>query len=111
VTWVLALGAAACGGAGVVSVPVVEVHVVEVPAPREEASSAPAPACPPDTLAENGVCVRVVASPEIPAWEAPHGHGDPCATWTSEKGLWDCDAKNEDAARADAGARAKKAGR
>jgi hypothetical protein len=76
--------------------------VVEVPAPEEDRPSAPtatsladASPCPPDSLAERGACVRVVASPEIPTWRPPGGHGDPCATWTSEKGLVDCDWKNE----------------
>jgi hypothetical protein len=81
---------------------------VDLPAPEDEAPAAETEqakalsACPPDTVAEKGVCVRVVASPEIQAWEPPRGHLDPCGTWTSEKGLVDCDPKNEDAP-ADAG--------
>lgn len=93
------LAAVACGGA-VVSAPAT--YTVVLPAPEDEAPAAdlehgpPPAACPPDTVAEKGHCVRVVASPEIQAWEPPRGHGDPCATWTSEKGLVDCDPKNED---------------
>lgn len=93
------LAAVACGGA-VVAAPAT--YIVNIPAPQDEApavelDSVPPPAaCPPDTVAEKGHCVRVVASPEIQAWEPPRGHGDPCATWTSEKGLVDCDPKNED---------------
>lgn len=101
VSFVLAslVTAAACGGV-VASAPVA--HIVEIPAPEDDPPAAVAPevhaaaACPPDTVAEKDHCVRVVASPEIPAWEAPRGHGDPCATWTSDKGLVDCDPKNED---------------
>lgn len=94
-----ALAVAACGGA-VATAPVT--YIVDLPAPQDdpptaEPEHANAPArCPPDTLAEKGTCVRVVASPEIPAWEAPRGHGDPCALWTSDKGLVNCDPKNED---------------
>ena len=92
----------ACGSAAR-SAPATATYVVDVPLPHdgelppdpEHAGTDPS-ACPADTLAENGVCVRVVASPEIPAWEPPRGHGDPCATWTSGKGLVDCDWKNED---------------
>jgi hypothetical protein len=93
-----ALAVAACGGA-VVATPVT--YIVDLPAPQDDAPLAePEPAnapsrCPPDTLAEKGTCVRVVASPEIPAWEAPRGHGDPCALWTSDKGLVNCDPENE----------------
>jgi len=95
----LLVAAMACGGA---VVPAPQTYTVVLPAPVDdpplaEAEAAKAvPGCPADTLAEKGVCVRVVASPEIPAWEPPRGHGDPCATWTSEKGLVDCDPKNED---------------
>jgi hypothetical protein len=97
------VAASACGGAAR-EAPVAATYVVDVPPPRDEElpteadrAAARAAACPADTVAENGVCVRVLASPEIPAWEAPRGHGDPCATWTSETGLFDCDVKNENA--------------
>lgn len=97
--------AAACGG-GVASAPAT--YIVDLPAPKDEpppGATEPAnafAACPPDTLAERGVCVRVVASPEIQAWQPPPGHLDPCATWTSETGLVNCDPGNEDVP-ADAG--------
>jgi hypothetical protein len=89
---------AACAGTAVAP-PVT--RVVELPAPEQEPppearGAAAASACPPDTLAEKGQCVRVVASPEIPAWEPPHGPLDPCATWTSDKGMVNCDWENED---------------
>lgn len=61
-------------------------------------SAGPASTCPPDTIAEHAHCVRVVASPEIPVWTAPSGHLDPCATWTSDKGIYDCDPSKENAA-------------
>ena len=91
---------ASCGG-GVVQAPVAA-PVVVIPAPGDEVvptapSAAPTPTCPPDALAEHGRCVRVVASPEIPAWTAPSGYLDPCATWTSEKGIYDCDPRKENA--------------
>ena len=89
----VALAVLACGGAPAPA-PVAATYVVELPAARED----PEAVCPADTVAEHGVCVRVLASPEIPAWEPPRGHGDPCATWTSEKGLFDCDVKNENPA-------------
>ena len=97
----LALGACGGGAAGVVQAPVAA-RVVVIPAPEDEVvesvpSAAPGPRCPPDTLAEDGRCVRVVASPEIPAWTAPSGHLDPCATWTSDKGIYDCDPRKESA--------------
>jgi hypothetical protein len=91
-----AAAAAACGGA----VREAAVVVVDVPVPKDE----PAPAataevqCPPDTVREGLHCVRVLASPEIPAWQPPVGHGDPCATWTSaDKAMFDCDEQNEHA--------------
>jgi hypothetical protein len=100
-TALLAFAAAACGGAAA-TVTAPATFVVDVPAPQDDvlpatpsASSAAASSCPPDAVPEKGACVRVVASPEIPAWKPPVGHGDPCATWTSEKGLVDCDWKNE----------------
>ena len=99
----IALTLASCGGgtADVVQAPVAA-PVVVIPAPEDEVvatvpSAAPTPACPPDALAEHGRCVRVVASPEIPAWTAPSGYLDPCATWTSEKGIYDCDPRKENA--------------
>jgi hypothetical protein len=93
------LGASACSGA-VVAAPVT--RVVTLPAPDDDSlvadpdPSHPVAACPPDTVAEKDHCVRVVASPEIQAWAPPPGHLDPCATWTSDKGMVDCDPKNED---------------
>ena len=93
------LAVGACGGA---VAPAPATHIVDIPPPRDEAAVAgseqahAASLCPPDTLAERGLCVRVVPSPEIQAWEPPGGHGDPCATWTSEKGLVNCDPQNED---------------
>jgi hypothetical protein len=102
----LALAAMACGG---VAAPVSAPTVVVIPAPGDEvqlaraAAAVPPAACPPDTLAQRDVCVRVVPSPEIPSWQAPAGHLDPCATWTSERGLLGCDPANEDPR--DAGAR------
>jgi len=105
----IALAFASCGGGvpQVVQAPVTE-HVVVIPALEEEVvvsapSVAPTSTCPPDTIAEHGRCVRVVASPEIPAWAAPSGHLDPCATWTSDKGIYDCDPSKENAS--DAGRR------
>jgi hypothetical protein len=100
----IALALASCGGGtpDVVQAPVAE-HVVVIPAPEDEVvatvpSAAPASTCPPDSLAERGKCVRVVASPEIPTWTAPSGgHLDPCATWTSDKGVYDCDPRKESA--------------
>jgi hypothetical protein len=99
----IALAFASCGGGPpeVVQAPVAA-RVVVIPTLEDEVvasvpSAAPAPACPPDTLAEHGRCVRVVASPEIPSWTAPSGHLDPCATWTSGKGIYDCDARKESA--------------
>jgi hypothetical protein len=104
-TWqartLVALALVGCAGAGSgVGAPVA--MTVDLPRPGEDlppppsaSSAAAGPACPPDTLAENGQCVRVVASPEIPTWHPPAGHGDPCSTWTSDKGLVDCDWKNE----------------
>jgi hypothetical protein len=100
----IALALASCGGGPpeVVQAPVAA-HVVVIPALEDEvvasvpSAAAPAPACPPDALAEHGRCVRVVASPEIPAWAAPSGHLDPCATWTSDKGIYDCDPRKESA--------------
>jgi hypothetical protein len=99
----MALLLASCSGGtpDVVQAPVAG-HVVIIPALEDETvatlPSAAAPStCPPDSLAEHGRCVRVVASPEIPAWAAPSGHLDPCATWTSEKGFYDCDPRKESA--------------
>jgi hypothetical protein len=99
----MALALASCGGgtSDLVQAPVAQ-HVVIIPALEDEVvatvpSAAPASACPPDSLAEHGRCVRVVGSPEIPAWTAPSGHLDPCATWTSGKGIYDCDAAKENA--------------
>jgi hypothetical protein len=95
-----AVAVVACRTA-VVQAPVAATYVVVVPAPQDEAppaaqahEAALASACPADTLAERGVCVRVVASPEIPAWEPAHGAGDPCSTWTGPDGLVDCDWRN-----------------
>jgi hypothetical protein len=101
----LTLALASCGGGtpDVVQAPVAAAPVVVIPALEDEVvatvpSAPPAPTCPPDALAEHGRCVRVVASPEIPAWTAPSGgHLDPCATWTSEKGIYDCDPRKESA--------------
>jgi hypothetical protein len=106
----------ACGGAAEPAK--VRPAVVTLPAPGSEPVEASRPAmppataasCPPDTMDERidqqDVCVRVVASPEIPAWHPPGGHLDPCATWTSEKGLVECDPDNEHApAAASAGRR------
>jgi hypothetical protein len=103
----LGCAAFACGGAaGTAKAPLA---VVTLPAPgaepveasRPAVSAAPASSCPPDTMEERiddqDVCVRVVASPEIPAWRPPGGHLDPCATWTSEKGLVECNPDNEHA--------------
>ena len=99
----IALALASCGGgtADVVQAPLAA-HVVVIPGVEDEVaatvpSGAPASPCPPDTLAERGKCVRVVASPEIPAWTAPSGYLDPCATWTSDKGIYDCDPRKESA--------------
>lgn len=99
----LTLALASCGGAtpDVVQAPVAA-PVVVIPAIDDEVvevvpSAAPPSNCPPDALSEHGKCVRVVASPEIPAWTAPSGHLDPCATWTSEKGIYDCDPRKENA--------------
>ena len=110
-TWAFVFGAIACGGGGA-GAPTAAIYVVDVPPVGDEpqlatpgSASTVAAACPPDTVPEKSVCVRVLASPEIPTWQPPQGHGDPCATWTSEKGLFDCDAKNEDTpAAGDAGA-------
>ena len=89
---VLALAVAACGGApGRVAAPA----IVEVPAPGHDilvASAAAHPtvaACPPGTSREHDVCVRVLPSPEIPAWQAPSFRPDPvdpCAAWTTDRG-------------------------
>jgi hypothetical protein len=105
---VLLLGGAvlaACGGGSelakgppaVVTLPPPGAEPVE--ASRPTAAPVSAASCPPDTtderIGQQDVCVRVVASPEIPAWQPPGGHLDPCATWTSEKGLVECDPNNE----------------
>lgn len=99
----IGLALASCGGGGreLVEAPVAA-RVVQIPAPGEEvveaaASAAPVSPCPPDTFAEHGRCVRVVASPEIPSWAPPSGHLDPCATWTSDEGVYDCDPRRETA--------------
>ncbi len=99
----ITLAVTSCSGSApeVVQAPVAA-RVVVIPAPEDEvaervAAAAPSPACPPDTVAERGQCIRVVASPEIPAWKAPSGHLDPCATWTSGKSLYDCDPRKESA--------------
>lgn len=105
----LGLAFASCGGGPpeLVQAPAAA-RVVEIPGPGDEivetaTSAAPVSACAPDTYAELGQCVRVVASPEIPSWTPPPGHLDPCATWTSGKGVYDCDPGKESAA--DAGIR------
>jgi hypothetical protein len=113
-TWMV-LAVTACGG---FSPPVSEPVVVVLPSAADEppatstslmpvVSGPPLPSCPAGTLLERGdrvdraglagslVCVRVLPSPEIPAWEPPSGHLDPCATWTSDGGLVDCDPSNE----------------
>lgn len=100
---VLAAAAAACGGA----VQEAAVVVVDVPTPKDEPLAAatvevPEVQCPPETVREGLHCVRVLPSPEIPAWKPPTGHGDPCATWTSDKAMFECDEQNEHAR--DAGA-------
>jgi hypothetical protein len=78
----------ACGG-GVGSAEAPRTFVVEVP---------PAEALPPPVA----VSVAVPRSggagddaQEVPIWRPPPGHLDPCATWTSEKTLFDCNAENE----------------
>jgi hypothetical protein len=71
--------------------------VVLVPPP------APQPGCPAGTFVEQGRCVRIVASEEIPTWAPPSGHLDPCATLTSDNAVYDCDPRREYAA--DGGAR------
>jgi hypothetical protein len=92
-----------CGApASAVSAPVR--YAVDVPAPGAEPPADPdaakvpreaiAPECPPGSSREDGQCVRIVASPEIPQWKPSFG-ADPCATTTSETGLVDCDPKNE----------------
>ena len=75
----------------------VTTHVVVLPDPDDEvaATARSAPTCPADTLTERGVCVRIIASPEIPSWTPPSGHLDPCATWTSDAGIYDCDPTEE----------------
>ena len=87
------------GGTSDVAQAPVATRVVVIPASEDEVagipSVSPAAICPPDAFAEQGRCVRVVASPEIPAWTAPSGHLDPCATWTSDKGIYDCDPSKE----------------
>ncbi|HEX8793206.1 MAG TPA: hypothetical protein VF765_19820 [Polyangiaceae bacterium] len=105
----LVLALASCGGgtAEMVQAPAAA-RVVVIPDLGDETveavpSAAPAPQCPPDAFAEHGRCVRVVASPEIPSWTAPTGQLDPCGTWTSDKGIYDCDPRNESAADAGAG--------
>jgi hypothetical protein len=104
---VSACGAAAKGLPAVVTLPAPGAEPVEASRPPPTAIPA---SCPPDTTEETidhqEVCVRVVASPEIPSWQPPGGHLDPCATWTSEKGLVECDPDNEHApAAASAGKR------
>ena len=92
--WWTVLAATRCGAAPATSA---APTVVVLPGPEDEVHVAAA-TCPPDTLSERGgMCVRVLPSPEIPAWQAPAGHLDPCATWTSERGLVGCDPANEDA--------------
>jgi hypothetical protein len=98
----IALALASCGGGNPVVQAPVAAPVVVIPALEDEVAATlpavpPPPTCPPDALAEHGRCVRVVASPEIPAWTAPSGRLDPCATWTSEKGIYDCDPRKESA--------------
>ncbi len=105
----LALALASCGlAAPEASRAPVAARVVVIPGPEDETveavpSAAPASQCPPDSIAEHGRCVRVIGSPEIPAWTAPSGHLDPCATWTSDKGMYDCDPAEE--SPSDAGTR------
>jgi hypothetical protein len=98
---VCALAAALGCGAGAADGP--PVYAVTVPAPGNEPREPTAPkhadvgppACPPGSSREGADCVVLVPSPEIPAWKPPQGHLDPCATFTSEKGLVDCDPDNE----------------
>ena len=116
----LGLAAVACGGAaGTTKVPLAVVTLPPPGAEPVEASrpavpAAPAASCPPDTMEEKiddqDVCVHVVASPEIPAWRPPGGHLDPCATWTSEKGLVECNPDNEHAPPAASARKAATAG-
>ncbi len=75
----------------------------ETPAARPRPAAASLQTCPPGTFVQHGQCVRIVASEEIPTWKAPEGHSDPCATFTSEGPVFDCDPQNENAA--DAGTR------
>ncbi|HEY8091317.1 MAG TPA: hypothetical protein VIF09_25815 [Polyangiaceae bacterium] len=92
---VVAMGAG-CGAAAT-SRSTPPTYVVSIPRPEDE---------PPPVAVVAPTPPRVVPSggtPEVPAWHAPGGHGDPCATWTSEKGLFDCDARNEDPPDAGAG--------
>jgi hypothetical protein len=99
------LGAAACTGAGAAS-PTPTAYVVDLPPPGAEPATTAAPraeaACPPGSSREThgAECVRLVPSPEIPAWKPPTGHLDPCATWTSDRGLINCDPANEEPADA-----------
>jgi hypothetical protein len=82
-------GALGACGASAGSAPVPPVFVVEVPPPealRPEALPPPVAVAPP--AAGEG-------PQDVPRWQPPGGHGDPCATWISEKGLFDCNAENE----------------
>jgi hypothetical protein len=72
-------------------------YVVELPPPEDTPPPVPVPAAD----------VADLVSRDAPRWQPPGGHGDPCATWVTEKGLVDCDAENEDPP--DAGRPAKKA--
>ncbi len=91
-----------CGASGASAVTAPARYAVDVPAPGEErplveSGARPeviAPDCPPGSSREDGQCVRLVPSPEIPQWKPSFG-ADPCATTTSETGLVDCDPKNE----------------
>jgi hypothetical protein len=109
----LAAACFGCAGAGAPVVAGPERYAVDVPAPGDEPPAASAearrevvaPDCPPGSSRDEGQCVRLVPSPEIPPWK-PSSGADPCATGTSEKGLIDCDPKNETVPEGDAGARA-----
>lgn len=81
----LAFAQGACAARGVGS-PSPAAYVVVLPRPEDD--PAPAGAAQP---------VHIVPSSDIPAWQPPRGHGDPCATFTSDKGIYDCDATKEDA--------------
>jgi hypothetical protein len=64
-------------------------------------------ACPQGTFAEQGRCIQIIASDEIPVWTPPTGHLDPCATLTSDQAVYGCDPQNEYPADGGTGSRAR----